>query len=168
MQPPAITRDNENIFHPKLCNWSAGQFIAEGMVRVRLRARTASTIGALGLRWWRLGGRYTAERLGEIERRDVLTRNGNYARGPTFSDCDRRTRSHTSATRNRRRFAWLWLLVFLNWQLVPCAVVTRHRNGPALLRMIVARCVNAADRQVQRAEAGHDSYNTAHRQSIQR
>src|SRR2546423_1958503 len=134
------------------------------MARAMISARTASTIGALCFRRWRLGSRYAAERLGKIERRGVLPRKPNHSRWRTFSHCERRTRSQAGATRNRRRFAWLWLLVFLNWQPVPSAIVTGHRNRIALARMIVALRVKNAERQVQRAEAGHDSHNTAHRQ----
>ncbi len=124
-------------------------------------------MGALCLRRRRLGSRYAAKWMCDVEGRRNLSGNRKPRRRNAFAkgDC-RSARSHRDAALKRHRCAGTWRLALLGGRFVVGAVVVRDcrgiRSGRTACRMIVTRCADRSYREVEGANSGHDSYETTH------
>jgi hypothetical protein len=153
--------DSTAVAVPRTAGWSARSG----------HGRTASTNGALCLRRRRLGSRYAAQWLGEMEGGNNLSRDRKRGRRAVGITGDHRpARSHGGAAGNCCRLAGLGLIRFASGQFVMRAAVVHHRHGTgcgcgcATARVSGTRRFHGTYREVERADSSDDSYNTSHNQ----
>ena len=124
--------------------------------------RTTSTNGALCLRRRRLGSRYAA-RWYEVRRGNNLNCFRKHCRRIAGAQNNGRpARGHRDTAGNCGSLAGFWRAGLGRQFVMKPGVLRDTRGGSAVARMVLTRRVHCPDREVERTNAGDNSYKTAH------